>query len=140
MIIPIRVVPPYFDDASYIDELAKHITRHEQGLNWESEYCVTSFHGLPRSVIEKGDPYQEQCETTVSMLRDKLGRNEQNMPLVYLSRSGRAVWIGLDMEETLIDLASDGVRNLTVVAPVFAADCIETLEEIELRAIDGSRG
>lgn len=130
----IRVVPPYFDEPTYIETLAEHITRHEQTLRWKPELCLASFHGLPVSFIEKGDPYQAQCETTIAHLRAKLGRESKTMPLVYQSRSRRAIWLDPDMEETLANLASDGVRNLTVVAPGFAADCIETLEEIEMRA------
>ncbi len=130
----IRVVPPYFDDPAHIGTLAQHITAQQRALGWTPEACVASFHGLPVAFIEKGDPYRDQCEATVALLRAKLGRGPDTMPLVYQSRGGLAIWLEPGLEETLADLAARGLRRLTVVAPGFAADCIETLEEIKIRA------
>lgn len=131
----LRTLPPYFDDPGYIDAIAGGITGHTASLDWLPEVCLASFHGLPESFIRDGDPYQSHCEATVALLRTKLGLTAKTMPLVYQSRGGgRAVWIGPALEGTLIDLAHSGVRNVSVVTPGFAADCIETLEEVRLRA------
>jgi len=130
----VTAVAPYWDDPAYITALADSVTDHTTSLGWKPEKIVASFHGLPQSFIDKGDPYQRQCEETVHLLREKMGLDAQDMPLVYQSRGGRAVWIGPSLEETLTAQARAGVKNISVIAPGFAADCIETLEEIQIRA------
>lgn len=131
----VRTVPPYYGDPVYIDAIARGIRDHIGTLDWIPEMCVTSFHGLPEAFIVAGDPYRDHCEATTGLLRKALGMDAKEMPLVYQSRGGgRRPWIGPQLEETLRTYARDGVRNLCVVAPGFAADCIETLEEVRLRA------
>ncbi len=89
--------------------------------------------------IQKGDPYQAHCEATVTALRGALRVSEASLRLTYQSRSGRAEWIGPDTEETLVKLAQEGVKNVSILAPGFAADCIETLEELHMRAVSAFR-
>jgi ferrochelatase len=132
----IRSVPPYYDHTSYIKTLADSIRKHHATLNWAPEVIIASLHGLPQSFIDKGDPYQQQCEKTVALLRDALGLNEKQLILTYQSRSGRTEWMHPDTEDTLTSLASNGVKNVTIVTPGFASDCVETLEEINMRAAD----
>ena len=127
----LRMVPPYFEHPAYIAALADSITSHLAELPWQPEAIIASLHGLPQAFIERGDPYQAQCETTARLLGAALKRN---LRLCYQSRSGRAPWVGPDTEQTLIDLARAGTRDVVVVAPGFAADCVETLEELEIRA------
>ncbi len=130
----LRAVPPYYNHPAYIAAIAGTIRQRQAGLATKPDVILASFHGLPVEFINKGDPYQAQCEETANMLRHALGMNEERLKLAYQSRTGRAEWIGPDTEETLAELARNGVGNVTVVAPGFAADCIETLEEIEMRA------
>jgi len=132
-------VPPYFDHPAYIDALAGSIRNHHATLPWVPEVSIASLHGLPVDFIAKGDPYQAQCEASIDLLRRALGLNDRQLLLSYQSRTGRKEWIGPDTEETLVRLAREGVRNLTVIAPGFAADCVETLEELGLRAVKGFR-
>ncbi len=130
----IRSVPPYFAHQSYIDALAQSIRQHHATLDWKPEVTIASLHGLPIDFIAKGDPYREHCKATVAHLREALDLDKNQLLLSYQSRSGRTEWMTPDTEDTMVALAENGVRNLTVVAPGFAADCIETLEELHLRA------
>lgn len=132
----IRTVPPYFDHPEYIKALADSIRSHHASLTWEPEVTIASLHGLPVDFITKGDPYQDQCEVTVNLLREALGLKDWQLLLAYQSRSGRTEWIGPDTEETIARLARDGIKNLSILAPGFAADCVETLEELGIRATE----
>ncbi|MCP5073189.1 MAG: ferrochelatase [Rhodobacteraceae bacterium] len=130
----VRSVPPYYDTATHITALARSIETFQLSLSWTPDVILASFHGLPVSFIESGDPYQQHCETTTALLRQTMGLSDQQLMLSYQSRTGRAEWIGPDTEETLADLARKGSRNVLVVTPGFASDCVETLEEIQIRA------
>ncbi|HIP22802.1 MAG TPA: ferrochelatase [Rhodobacteraceae bacterium] len=131
----ICTVPPYYTHPAYIEALAKSVKTHHATLGWQPEVTLASLHGLPVSFIEKGDPYQAHCEATVAALRAALNADKTTLPLTYQSRTGRQEWIGPDTEETLVNLAKNGVKNVSILAPGFAADCIETLEELHIRAI-----
>lgn len=130
----LRVVPPYYREAAYIDSVADGIRKHLQSLTWKPEMCVASFHGLPEAFVARGDPYREQCEETVARLRERLAASTAEIPLVYQSRGGRGEWIGPHLEEFLIARAREGVKTICVVTPGFSADCVETLEEVGIRA------
>ncbi len=130
----ICTVPPYFDHPDYIAALADRIRTHHAGLDWVPEITLASFHGVPRRFVTQGDPYQTQVEITTSLLRKALGLTAAQMPLTYQSRSRRIEWLTPETEATLQELARSGVQNLSVVAPGFAADCLETLEELQIRA------
>ena len=133
-------VPAYFDHPAYIKALAQNIRAHHANLPWTPEITIASMHGLPVDFIEKGDPYQTQCEKTVALLRGALYLSKDQMLLTYQSRTGRKEWIGPDTEETLDRLARDGVKNISLIAPGFASDCVETLEELGLRALQRFTG
>lgn len=132
----IRTVAPYYNHPAHIKALADSIRAHHASLDWTPEVTIASLHGLPVDFIAKGDPYQEHCETTVALLRKELGLTDCQLLLTYQSRSGRTVWMTPDTEETAAGLARDGIENLTIIAPGFASDCIETLEELHIRAHD----
>lgn len=130
----LRTVRPYYDHPAYIEALANSIRTHHASLDWTPEVTIASLHGLPQAFIDQGDPYQSHCESTVALLRDTLGMDENTLRLSYQSRSGRTVWLPPDTEELLVSLAQSGVKNVSVITPGFASDCVETLEEIKLRA------
>lgn len=132
----IRSVSPYYDHPTYIEALADGIRKLHATLDWTPEVTIASFHGLPQSFTNKGDPYQTQCERTFELLRNALELDEKQLILTYQSRSGRTEWLHPDTEGTLTSLALNGVKNVTVVTPGFASDCVETLEEISIRAAD----
>ncbi|HZP10259.1 ferrochelatase [Methyloceanibacter sp.] len=126
----LRTVPPYPDDPVYIAALAKSIKAHLSGLDFEPEVLLASFHGLPEAYVDQGDPYRQQCERTVEALRAALGPIGSKLKLTFQSRFGRAEWIKPYTDKTVEALAREGVKRLAIVCPGFAADCIETLEEI----------
>ncbi len=129
----LRIVPPYHDEPAYIDALAATITSHLDSLSWKPEMLLASFHGLPREYLEKGDPYHCHCQKTGRLLREALGRDETNFMTVFQSRFGKAEWLQPYTAETIENLGRSGVKNLAVVTPGFAADCVETLEEIAMQ-------
>jgi ferrochelatase len=126
----LRVSPPYYDDPTYIDAVAASIDQHLATLPFKPELIVASFHGMPREYVDKGDPYEGQCVATVEALRKRLGLDEGKLLLTFQSRFGNAEWLQPYTDKTIEKLARDGVRRLAVVMPGFAADCLETLEEI----------
>jgi ferrochelatase len=126
----LRVVPPYFDDAVYIEAVASSMEASLRSLPFQPEVILASFHGIPKSYADAGDPYPQQCAETVRLLRARLGLDGQKLMLTFQSRFGRAEWLTPYTDETVKALAQRGVKNLAVVTPGFAADCLETLEEI----------
>ena len=126
----VRFTPPYYDEPSYIDALAISIELHLATLSFEPETILASFHGMPQTYIDKGDPYQAQCVATIEALRKRMGRDEKSLMLTFQSRFGYQKWLQPYTDKTIAQLAKDGVRKITVVTPGFSADCLETLEEI----------
>jgi ferrochelatase len=126
----LRTVPPYPLDPVYIAALAHSIKAHLSALDFEPEAILASFHGVPQDYIDKGDPYQQQCVATVEALRAALGPLGAKLKLTFQSRFGRAEWIKPYTDQTVEALARSGVKRIAIVTPGFAADCIETLEEI----------
>ena len=132
----LRVVPPYYDDAVYIAALAASIEAELERLPFEPELILASFHGIPKSYADDGDPYPRHCEETVRLLRARLGLDESKLMLTFQSRFGRAEWLQPYTDVTVEALARRGVKRLAVVTPGFAADCLETLEEIAVENAD----
>jgi protoporphyrin/coproporphyrin ferrochelatase len=126
----LRVTPPYYDDEPYIEAIAASIETHLASLPFKPDLIVASFHGMPKDYVAKGDPYEKQCIATVGALRKRLQLDETKLLLTYQSRFGNAEWLQPYTDKTVEKLAKDGVRRIAVVMPGFAADCLETLEEI----------
>jgi len=126
----VRFTPPYYVEPSYIDALAVSIESHLATLPYTPEVIMASFHGMPQSYIDKGDPYQAHCVATVEALRARMGLDEKKLMLTFQSRFGYQQWLQPYTDKTIEQLAKDGLRRLAVVTPGFAADCLETLEEI----------
>src|ERR1700742_4556039 len=126
----LRVSPPYYDDPNYIEALAVSIDAHLASLLFKPELIVASFHGMPKDYVDKGDPYQAQCVATTEALRKRLGLDASKLPLTFQSRFGPAQWLQPYTDETIKSMAKAGVKSMAVVAPGFAADCLETIEEL----------
>jgi len=126
----LRVTPPYYVDEAYIEALATSIETHVASLPFKPELIVASFHGMPKTYVEKGDPYQGQCVATTEALRRRLGMDETKLLLTFQSRFGFDEWLQPYTDKTMERLAKEGVRSIAVVTPGFSADCLETLEEI----------
>ena len=126
----LRFTPPYYQDPDYIDALAISIKSHLATLPFQPELILASFHGMPQKYIDKGDPYSAQCVATTDALRNRMGLEPSKLLLTFQSRFGFDAWLQPYTDKTIEKLAKDGVRRLAVVMPGFAADCLETLEEI----------
>ena len=126
----IRVAPPYYDDPVYIEAVASSLEAELARLAFKPEVILASFHGLPEDYFRKGDPYPSHCAETTRLLRERLGLGVDQLMMTFQSRFGRAEWLKPYTDETVKALAERGVKNLAVVTPGFAADCLETLEEI----------
>lgn len=126
----VRTLPPYHDDPTYIDALARSVERHLASLDFEPEVVIASFHGIPKSYFEKGDPYHCHCQKTSRLLRERLGWTDKRLLTCFQSRFGREEWLQPYTDKTVERLAGEGVRSIAVFNPGFSADCIETLEEI----------
>ncbi|HHN67643.1 MAG TPA: ferrochelatase [Thermopetrobacter sp.] len=133
----VRLGAPYHDHPAYIAALAQGVRDHVAGLDWRPEVLLASYHGLPRAFVKRGDPYEAHCEETTRLLRQALP--EVDIRLSYQSRLGRGEWLTPYTEEVLKALAAEGVKNVSVITPAFAADCLETLEEIGLEAAETFR-
>jgi len=128
-VIPaIRIVPPYFEDPSYIDALAASTRTSLAGT--AVEHVLLSFHGLPARYATAGDPYPEQCAATARALSRAMGWSSMPVNVSFQSRFGREEWLRPYTDETLRGLAALKVGRLAALCPGFTADCLETLEEM----------
>ena len=126
----LRVAPPYFNDAIYIEALASSTSAELARLPFKPDVILASFHGVPKAYIESGDPYEAHCAETMRLLRNALAMDESKLITTFQSRFGRGKWLEPATIETVRSLAKRGVKSIAVITPGFAADCLETLEEI----------
>ncbi len=126
----VRTLPSYYDEEAYIDALGQSLETGLAALDFEPELVLASYHGTPRSFLEKGDPYFCNCMKTSRLLRERLGWPEERLRTTFQSRFGNAEWLKPYTIDTVIELARSGTQRLAVITPGFAADCLETLEEI----------
>lgn len=126
----LHFINAYHTNKHYIDALCSSIKNHWKE-HTKAEKLIFSFHGVPQRYVKSGDPYQHQCEETVTLVTNKLGLKENEWLLVYQSKIGREPWLQPYCDETMKSLPSQGIRSVDVICPGFSADCLETLEEIE---------
>ncbi|MDB5719612.1 MAG: ferrochelatase [Alphaproteobacteria bacterium] len=126
----VRTLPPYHDDATYIGALRRSVSDGLASLDFDPQAVVVSFHGMPQRTLELGDPYHCHCRKTARLLSEALGRE---LITTFQSRFGRAKWLEPAFDRTIAELPARGIGRVAVVAPGFAADCLETLEEIAIR-------
>jgi len=126
----VRTLPPYYDDALYIDALKANLQRQLSGLDFAPERLLLSFHGMPVRTLQLGDPYHCHCQKTARLLSKGLGRE---VDVAFQSRFGRAKWLEPATDATLAAYPKLGVKRVAIAAPGFSADCIETLEELGIR-------
>lgn len=128
----VRTAAPWYDQDTYIDALAHSARKHIAQLDFEPEVVLASFHGMPEKYLHQGDPYYCQCMKTSRLLQARLGLADERWRTSFQSRFGNDVWLQPYADETVKQLASSGVRRLAIVAPGFASDCLETLEELDV--------
>lgn len=127
--LQVEVLQDYHVDAGWAAAVAESIQTH-WATHGRGERLLLSFHGIPRRLVDGGDPYAEQCEASARAIAAALGVPRDQLLLTFQSRFGREVWLQPYTQATLEALARDGVRRVDVVCPGFAVDCLETLEEI----------
>lgn len=125
----VRMLRDYHLDAQWIAAVAGSIRAHWDARG-RGEHLLLSLHGLPQRVVDKGDPYARQCEASARAIAEALGLAPGDWTLAYQSRFGAEKWLQPATADTLDALAARGVRTVDVACPGFAADCLETLEEI----------
>jgi protoporphyrin/coproporphyrin ferrochelatase len=128
-----RTLPPYHDDPAYIGALASDLLAQLDSLNFEPEVLLLSFHGMPERTLHLGDPYHCHCRKTARLLEEAMERPGLRFVTTFQSRFGRAKWLEPATDTVLGEEAMAGTRRLAIAAPGFAADCLETLEELAIR-------
>lgn len=155
----VRILPPYYGHPAYIDAVATSVKKARKELGWVPDVVVASFHGLPLSYCRKGDVYYCHSHKSARLLAERLGSTfcrtvaevadkipapkvlkkagEPPLLLTFQSRFGKEVWLQPYTDTTLEELARAGMKNVLVLCPGFAADCVETLEEIAIAGKEG---
>lgn len=126
----LKFISGYHHNKRYInaitDSIKKHIKQHG-----EPDKLIISFHGTPEFYLKKGDPYFCFCSQTTRLVKEKLDLEDDKVIQTFQSRFGKATWLQPYTDETLKGLPAKGVKNVAIICPGFAADCLETIEEIE---------
>ena len=131
----LRVVKGFHAHRAYVKAIAKNINDY-WFKHGRPDRLVLSFHGIPKAVVDSGDPYHSQCLETGRLIASELGWMDQRTQVTFQSRFGRGKWIEPYTDQTLRTMGRDGTGRVDVVCPGFAADCLETLEEIALENRD----
>ena len=131
----LSMIAGYHDNPGYIDALAKSVRDH-WAQSGKPDRLLFSFHGLPRSYVLAGDPYADECRATARLLARRLGLDEEFWGLSFQSRFGPREWLQPYTDKLLQEWGGSGIRHVHVICPGFAADCLETLEEIEIQNRD----
>ena len=127
----VRTVPAYFEHPAYIEALATSIETAYDAAEKRPELLVVSYHGMPQRYLMEGDPYHCQCQKTTRLLKERLGWDATELRTTFQSQFGPEEWLQpYTVDEVARIAKEEGKKNIAVVAPAFAADCIETLEEI----------
>ncbi len=132
----VRTAPPYFDDPVYVAALAESISSGVAALDFEPDVVITSYHGMPESYLQKGDPYHCQCVKTTRLTGEKLGWDKDKLIVSFQSRFGPEEWLKPYTDVTLETLPEKGVKKVAILAPAFSVDCLETLEELAMEGKD----
>ncbi|MFQ3534582.1 MAG: ferrochelatase [Aggregatilineales bacterium] len=128
----LRFIMHYHDHPGYIAALVESI-REAWRHNGQAEKLVMSFHGIPKRYFTGGDPYYCECHKTARLVAESLGLPKERYIVAFQSLFGREEWLKPYTSDVLAELAKSGVQSVDVICPGFAADCLETLEEIEVQ-------
>ncbi|MDO3387843.1 ferrochelatase [Gilvimarinus sp. SDUM040013] len=127
----ISFISGYSEDERYIDALAASLGDH-QAEHGAPQKWVFSYHGTPKFCLEKGDPYYCFCIKSTRQAAFRAGLNPDDCITTFQSRFGKAEWLKPYTDKTLEALPKEGIKNIAIVSPAFSADCLETLEELEV--------
>ena len=127
----LQVIPHYESNPFYITALAKSIRSKIEKISWKPDLIIASYHGIPKSYFDKGDPYQCYCQKTTRLIRSQI--KDIEIKTTFQSRFGPQEWLQPYTDRTLEALPSQNKKNILVICPGFASDCVETLEEINIQ-------
>ena len=127
----LQIIPHYESEPLYIDALVKSIKEKISSTSWRPDLIIASYHGIPKSYFEKGDPYQCYCQKTTRLIKEKFADIE--IQTTFQSRFGPREWLKPYTDKTLDELPNQGKKNILVICPGFSSDCVETLEEINIQ-------
>jgi len=130
----LRIVPPYFDHPVYLDAVTKVIRDELVKLPWQPDHYILSFHGIPISYAQRGDPYATQVKRTTAALVHRLGWPRNRWTQSFQSLFGRDEWLKPYTDRTLERLAKSGAKRVFIATPGFTTDCLETIDEIGYEA------
>ena len=130
----LQIIPHYESEPIYIDALVNSIKNKINNIEWKPDLIVASYHGIPKSYFDKGDPYQCYCQKTSRLIKEKF--NEIELKTTFQSRFGPKEWLKPYTDKAFENLPKEGVKNILVICPGFASDCVETLEEIDIQGRD----
>ena len=126
----LQIVPHYESEPSYVSALVKSIEKKIETISWKPDLIIASYHGIPKKYFDKGDPYHCYCHKTTRLIKEKFSKIE--IQTTFQSRFGPQEWLTPYTDKTLESLSAKGIKNLLVICPGFASDCVETLEEINI--------
>ena len=150
---PVKVIGSFYKERGFIDSLAEKVKGYQKETTWD--HLLMSYHGLPEHQVmpsekKEGDfcqseepcpvdfketfCYRKQCYETSHLLAKSLDLSHENYTVSFQSRLGRRPWIKPYTDQVLPALRKAGVKKLAVLCPSFVSDCLETLEEISIRA------
>lgn len=127
----LRMINQYHDHPKYISALANSI-KTQWAENKQSDLLLFSFHGIPQRYVNNGDPYFCHCQKTARLVAEELKLKDDEWKVVFQSRFGREPWLQPYCSVTLQELPAANIKSVDVICPGFAADCLETLEEIQM--------
>ncbi|NKI74945.1 ferrochelatase [Dickeya sp. CFBP 2040] len=126
----IRFIRDYAEHPTYIVAL-KHRVEQSFAEHGVPDKLIISFHGIPQRYADEGDDYPKRCAATAQALTVALGLSPEQVMMTFQSRFGREAWLTPYTDETMQALPKQGIKRIQVICPGFAADCLETLEEIK---------
>ena len=127
----LQVIPHYESEPIYIEALVKSIKETLQTIKWKPDLIISSYHGIPKKYFDKGDPYHCYCHKTTRLIKESF--KSIDIQTTFQSRFGPQEWLTPYTDKTLESLPNKGIKNLLVICPGFASDCVETLEEINIQ-------
>ena len=128
----LQIIPHYESEPLYIQAIVNSINLKLRNTDWKPDLILASYHGIPKMYFDKGDPYHCYCHKTSRLIKEKL---DKDIPVLttFQSRFGPQEWLQPYTDKTLENLPKEGKKNVLVISPGFASDCVETLEEISIQ-------
>ena len=154
--IQFTTLPSFYKHPDYIRVLSQSIEESLKGKEWE--HLLFSYHGVPERHIRKSDItkshckidgqccqktspahqycYRHQCFETTRLVAEYLELKPDSYSTSFQSRLGLDPWLQPYTDKTVAKMAQSGVKNMAIVTPAFVSDCLETLEEIGMEAVE----